>query len=405
VIRSLLPAILALALCPSAALAAAEAEGGAAATRIDSKAKAFSTTSAQTGEKAVGAEKRGAKLYRSSLFPLPPEKLLPKEADRIIFSHKFHTGGPGLSCTDCHGSVAEATTTAASVRPKMEDCFECHDKEPCTQCHTSEDDPGATWAPLSSSELRFNHAAHLARSGITCATCHAPATESTQVDDKLGPQMAVCTDCHQAQMDRLNCKYCHTRLPELGKPSIGEAVHTTGFFALHGSWATGSAQLCASCHEQRFCADCHAKTTPLRPSVKLPEAVDRNFIHRGDFLGRHALEANAHPASCQTCHGQSFCEDCHRRSKASADVRGARSPHPAGYAFPGGKAFHGRDARVNIQACAACHDQGAASNCVTCHKVGGIGGNPHPPGFDRRGADDAKKNSRACIPCHQGGSL
>lgn len=397
--RLLFPLVIALAL-PASALAA-EAQGGGVATKIDSEKKGFSTAgSSTTDPKVVASEKRDAKLYRSSLFPLPPEKLLPKEADRIIFPHRSHAD---LDCTDCHASVAESTTAAASVRPKMEECFECHDQEDCTQCHTSEEDPSASWAPTSAFEIRFNHAAHVARPGISCATCHAAAPESTKVEDGLNPEMAVCTTCHKAQLDRLNCQYCHERLPDLGKPSIGEAVHTAGFYRLHGAWATGSAQLCTQCHEQSYCADCHAKTAPLRPSVKLPDRVDRNFIHRGDFLGRHALEAAARPASCQTCHGQSFCQDCHQRSKASASVRGARSPHPDGYAFRGnGKAFHGTDARLNIGQCATCHDQGAASNCVTCHRVGGIGGNPHPEGWDRRNADDALKNSRACLPCHRG---
>ena len=398
-IRTIVPLLVALALPLSAH--AADAEGGAAATKTDADEKAVSQAGVEgKGPHVVASEKRDAKLYRSSLFPYPPGKLLSADADRIIFAHATHAD---LECTDCHASVAESTTAAASVRPKMADCFECHEQEPCTQCHTSEDDPSATWAETSAKELRFNHAAHLGRSGITCATCHAGAAESRQVEDGLNPEMAVCTTCHQAQMDRLACTYCHTRLPQLGKPSIGEAVHTVGFYALHGAWATGSSQLCSQCHEQTFCADCHAKTTPLKPSVKLPDAVDRNFVHRGDYLGRHALEAAARPASCQTCHGQSFCQDCHRRSGALADAGRARSPHPAGYAFrSGNKAFHGTDARVNIQQCATCHDQGAASNCVTCHRVGGIGGNPHPPGFDRRDAKDQMKNNRACIPCHRG---
>lgn len=394
--------LLSLALLPAPARAA-DAEGGAAATKTDDPEKAVSTAGVEgRARPVVESEQRRAKLYRSSLFPLPPAQLL-AAADRIVFSHQLHVEDMGLECTDCHASVAEATTAAASVRPKMEECFACHEADPCTQCHTSEENPSATWAPTSAHELRFDHAAHLARSGIACATCHAGAEASTQVDDALNPEMSVCTGCHQRQMNRLNCRKCHERLPDLGKPSLGEAVHTTGFYALHGAWATGSAHLCSQCHEQSYCADCHARTAPLRPSVKLPLATDRNFVHRGDYLGRHALDAAARPASCQTCHGQSFCQDCHRKAHATADGRGARSPHPAGYAFRGsGKAFHGTDARVNIQQCATCHDQGAASNCVTCHRVGGIGGNPHPPGFDRRNGENAKRNSRACIPCHRG---
>jgi len=50
--------------------------------------------------------------------------------------------------------------------------------------------------------------------------------------------------------------------------------------------------------------------------------------------------------------------------------------------------------------CASCHDQGAQSNCVQCHKVGGIGGDPHPPGFrSRHNLNEARSDGR-CVACH-----
>ena len=55
---------------------------------------------------------------------------------------------------------------------------------------------------------------------------------------------------------------------------------------------------------------------------------------------------------------------------------------------------------VYAVACAPCHDQGAASVCVTCHRVGGSGGTPHPPGWsDAHPRADISRNGM-CLICH-----
>jgi hypothetical protein len=59
---------------------------------------------------------------------------------------------------------------------------------------------------------------------------------------------------------------------------------------------------------------------------------------------------------------------------------------------------HGRAARRDIASCAACHDQGAASNCVRCHKVGAFGGSPHPPGW----RSSQPTTAESCAICHRG---
>jgi hypothetical protein len=78
----------------------------------------------------------------------------------------------------------------------------------------------------------------------------------------------------------------------------------------------------------------------------------------------------------------------------------SRSPHPPGFSFPGSPDFHGPAARRDIASCASCHDQGAASNCVSCHRVGGIGGNPHPASWLAR--HDAREiaGNGMCLACH-----
>jgi hypothetical protein len=138
----------------------------------------------------------------------------------------------------------------------------------------------------------------------------------------------------------------------------------------------------------------------VRIEVKQPDRVDRDFIHRNDFLSRHAVEAAADPPLCRRCHGTSFCESCHEGQGLTPGAARPRNPHPAGWALPGSAQFHGTEARRDIAACASCHDQGAASICVDCHKVGGIGGDPHPAGFAARHPREEIAQNGMCAACH-----
>jgi hypothetical protein len=110
------------------------------------------------------------------------------------------------------------------------------------------------------------------------------------------------------------------------------------------------------------------------------------------------IEAGTNPTSCARCHGTAFCESCHNLQKVanlSAPFTGERNPHPAGW---NEGSAHGKAARRNIVTCASCHASNADQVCVMCHRVGGIGGNPHPPGFLKRNdlGDTTKKLCRAC---------
>lgn len=352
---------------------------------------------------AFGQDGAGSVAGAVNLFPVPPPS---EEPDRLIFSHQKHVTEIEIACQDCHPGAAEATNIQQTDTPPMAKCGDCHDiSENCGMCHTNAASPsaeGKSWV----TEAIFSHKSHVAREGVDCKSCHPGAWESTDAADRMTPKMATCNTCHMPDMDRLACGKCHTDLAQLREAPTDVAVHNKGFFPLHGSWSRGSSALCAQCHEQRFCADCHERTSPVKPSITYPEQVERKFMHRGNFIERHALESEAQPARCLSCHGASYCQECHERSFAQPgeDLTGRlrRSPHPPGYVTSGGGAFHGRDARLNAQQCAGCHDQGAASNCVTCHQVGGPGGNPHPRGWEQsgRGGEDPQRNG-TCLVCHR----
>jgi hypothetical protein len=129
-----------------------------------------------------------------------------------------------------------------------------------------------------------------------------------------------------------------------------------------------------------------------------PESVERRFQHRGDFLTRHAIEAQSQPARCASCHEPATCDACHVERGVSANRVGAASPHPLGWIGndPTVRSQHGREARRDILLCASCHEQGPSTNCIRCHRVGGYGGNPHPGGW----RSSRSTSEEMCRYCH-----
>lgn len=326
-------------------------------------------------------------------------------SDRLAtrFPHELHLskvtcGGPGqpacVSCVSCHHLVPEP-----SGDPKVMVCEQCHQgnsAELLRAVHRPADRP----QPLAYT-IRFSHERHLAMSEIRgqCVTCHAGA-----VDDRSGkplfPPMERCFQCHehQEQWERSQCAPCHERhdLDQLLPQTF--LKHAGDFQRRHGQLAIEERERCASCHTQSDCDDCHDVTQELTIERRAPEAITRDFVHRGDFLSVHAIEARSQPARCLTCHTPATCDGCHLERGVSGNRVGAFNPHPPGWvgANPQARDFHGRAARRNIAECASCHDQGPATNCIRCHQVGGPGGNPHPAGWTSNRSEDAAM----CRYCH-----
>lgn len=318
--------------------------------------------------------------------------------DRITFSHEKHSD---QDCSGCHESIdkSEALGTLNPL-PKEEKCLECHEDEKkagnCKMCHADPEHP-ATYEQKAAS-LTFPHKTHFDMDVKDCNTCHAAKPEYKNPDPRQ--PMAVCLQCHQDDYDKGDCTKCHVDLKKYPLKPIAGFSHKGDWLKNHGKSAQASAQSCAACHDQTTCATCHAKTVPVPVEVRFPEKVASDFIHRGDFLGRHAIEARSNEATCARCHAKQFCSSCHTVQNITPAAINPRSPHPAGYAFPG-PASHANEARRDINRCAACHDQGAASNCVQCHKVGGIGGDPHPGNWGSRHDRKEIGGNAMCLYCHQ----
>jgi hypothetical protein len=323
----------------------------------------------------------------------------------FVFPHSPHLEGE-VDCKSCHGDITVATRLLPEFRHAV---LPARNSDACNGCHDDADfkEKVKLALPARTREftVRMDHAAHLARPGVTCQTCHKSAPEAG-ASDPVKLDMGTCTACHKHQADYAagRCMPCHLDLKRYPKP-VAAFQHAGDFLKLHGALAKPTAERCAACHDQTFCADCHSATTvAARPSVIFPEEVQRALIHRGDFVSRHMVEAGADPASCRRCHGSRFCDSCHTGQNLTGrgTLSAARNPHPAGWGRKDSGDFHGFAARKNIVACAGCHDNGADAVCVSCHRTaarGGIAGvSPHPKSW-KKTAGDVGKNPM-CGICH-----
>jgi len=301
------------------------------------------------------------------------------------FPHATHIEA-GVACLECHSPIPKST----KLQPGVIDVKIPAKSEVCGQCH----DPIPTYTPVQVFEpvVHFDHAAHLPRVNGACNRCHVKYTEAGDVVKPV-PAMAACTACHNHAQDFAvgRCVPCHRDLRQYPLKPIAEYSHQANFLETHGKWARESVATCASCHDQTMCSKCHTATTrPLPPSVQFPEKVAAEFIHRGDWISRHAMEQQANPASCLKCHGPGYCQSCHSFQGLPS---GTSSPHPTGWI-----SAHGPIARGNIASCAACHNQGASANCAVCHSAKNGGVNPHPPGW--KGTTSQQASNATCRVCH-----
>ena len=330
-------------------------------------------------------------------------------SEKLNFSHQRHLSE--ADCGDCHGGVEGdlGPTQGKYVgRGDHGGCVECHevdDETACKSCHLSDD--YQVELPHKDRKLKFAHAQHADVEG-GCETCHAGVKTATKPGLSLVPGHDTCKTCHAEAYEKAQCTLCHQDLHRQGLRPTSVAAHDGDFLKRHGKFAQDT-EPCMACHDQTYCSECHAQTTALTQPIRFPEKIEGNFIHRGDWIARHASSARTDSSTCSQCHGTAFCVSCHELNGLAA-VGPVSTPtalqqvHGPGFMNPTSPDFHGRQARRNISKCASCHDRGAMSNCVDCHRVGGVGGNPHPREFNWTDKANDCRNNGMCAACHLGGS-
>jgi rRNA maturation protein Nop10 len=316
------------------------------------------------------------------------------------FAHRKHVVA-GISCPTCHDGVDLAGDTGPLHLPTSATCTTAgchakpHDPSPCEGCHS---DPIATGAAVEArAHLKFDHGKHVRGPAVgNCARCHVGVATG---DSPLRPPMAVCWSCHEHERVRAvrDCQACHVDLEDESTPPASHLVHEGDFATRHREQASSAGDLCATCHTERFCSPCHGATAPTIPARFRPADPFAASVHRPAFIARHGEEARIAPDTCTSCHQPSRCESCHRSEGVSAMSTSAGSPHPPGWVGLGaGENEHGRAARRDPVACASCHGGAGEALCVGCHRVGGPGGNPHPPGYSSR----QPMTAMPCRMCH-----
>jgi hypothetical protein len=297
-----------------------------------------------------------------------------------------------LSCNTCHSpSAAERELEL----PQAELCEKCHQADAAQVLPVLEVKPARPYG-----RIRIDHDLHLGLAEIRgqCVPCHAGVVKAGA---SALPPMSQCFTCHEheAQWQKGQCTPCHAQRDLAHTLPQTFLRHDTAFAGRgHAALAAQNAQLCQSCHTQSSCQSCHDTSQALSVEARRPEQIDSQQVHRGDFMVRHALEAASQPSRCLSCHETATCDSCHRARGVSAGGLAALNPHPPEWVGTNTRSsqFHGIAARRDIASCAACHDQGPATNCIRCHKVGAYGGSPHPPGFrSSQGLD-----SEMCRYCH-----
>jgi hypothetical protein len=326
----------------------------------------------------------------------PRPAALPRE-----FPHEKHLTRPEcaelgepscFSCETCHQDVSKVDRPS---RPSAETCRKCHSAGAELLERVA---PKTRPEELLGRSMRFSHGAHLRRPEIAgkCMKCHSGVADPADYDFAA---MSTCLTCHQADFDNARCTLCHEQssLSQLVPTTF--LAHSSSWIRDHGLAASRSSKVCNGCHSQQQCTDCHDQTQTIRIALRRLDAVDWELLHRGDWLTQHPIEARSQPATCQRCHSVSSCSSCHARRGVAAIANGSVNPHPLGWVGPdtSSRDFHGRAAKRNIMTCAGCHDQGPATNCIRCHRVGERGGNPHPSGWNSA----RSPNAAMCRFCHE----
>lgn len=352
----------------------------------------------------------------------------PRQEIPIRYSHAQHLA-LGLDCAYCHPKAAGSTRSADFLFPKGASCDGCHTqqhprpegvKAQCELCHTrviGERVAATIQAPRP--KIVFNHRLHMDK-GSTCEGCHGDMSKVRLATVLQLPSEASCLKCHDGVQSTNRCGACHPAdsagrlvvrdfvdrtaplLVPRGQSSWG-AAHDLAFVEDHRGIAKANPQLCASCHSESSCTECHGGA--IRPMR----------IHAADYMTTHALDSRANTQECQSCHRtQTDCLACHERLGFGAGpdrrfgVGSSLRFHPDGFVGPfGSPQGHAFAAQRNVAACASCHTE---DTCLACHATTGIGNaglgvNPHGPGFtaSARCTALAARNHRVCLKCHEPG--
>lgn len=212
-----------------------------------------------------------------------------------------------LPCLLCHRRESNVPVPRRPGASQHLPCAGCHaqqfassDSPICTICHTDVKSGALKPFPrLRSFRMKFDHARHVNKGNVSCATCHRPSRGGVAMSIPAGFNAhTTCYRCHtpRAQSggrDISSCGSCH----QLG--GYSRTPQFTQAFRVGFSHAKHDKMTCNECHQVRA-------GMPQRRQVTNPEPLNHHATGRGQ--------------SCLTCHdgkrafgGDDFsaCKRCH----------------------------------------------------------------------------------------------
>jgi len=252
----------------------------------------------------------------------------------------------------------------------------------------------------------FNHDDHnKILEDESCNICHQ------KTDKQLRPEKESCAQCHDNEF------ISNVVLPPL-------KTHKDSFYIKdHKKFVNVKQFDCGTCHEQQHCADCHKGTFQNEVGRGI---YSKQNPHGAEFIVGHPVQAKKYSKTCQSCHEVKFCSDCHNSFSAQT-LQGESHrkswsnllTSPTGIqhsqfstlscqtchtdsltpTHEWGKA-HAREARRNLASCQSCHSSG--DTCMKCHSAKtGLMVNPHPDNWNKvsKNLKDAS-NNKTCRKCH-----
>ncbi len=299
----------------------------------------------------------------------------------LKFSHKFHITEAGVTdCATCHAAAKTSTRSSDHLAANHDACVSCHEEQvndatqaQCIYCHT--DPANIQAAPPTKRELFFSHGQHLALTDVECTTCHAGVEKVDQVTAANMPAMTTCTTCHNDQKATSTCESCHTNFATL----LPVDHQRSDFVRNHRDLTRlgGLTTDCQTCHTETFCQQCH-----LQAEVK-----SYSYGRQRDLTTEPAHKTSTKDSPKQTL---------------------LQNVHELNYRFT-----HGIDAKARQAECQSCH--AVQTFCAECHNAGGnitqIKFKPAShsvPGFTTLGrgsggglhAEEARRDMESCIACH-----
>ena len=180
------------------------------------------------------------------------------------FEHHKHLA-QGIGCLQCHQKIEKETDQGPPDIPTTSVCLGCHQKphdtNECGACHGL----ASTRAAVVNARdhLKFQHVKHLKRLDSQCVPCHIAAGNPDAAT--LRPNMGACLACHQHrdQWQTRRCDGCHHDLATENVKPDSHIIHDGDWIREHGNRASATRDMCATCHNETFCTNCHtAKAIP-----------------------------------------------------------------------------------------------------------------------------------------------